>query len=239
LVLEQLLFKYPEAANAIPTLLACRDGIIKVLDSFEQEAVYKNFNFFKSKYTADEIRDIAKFTEKTGLLSALVNMESTIDYLLGVEVGLDSNARKNRSGSFLESMVREILRKMVKEHPEIKWVEQKNFSYVESKFGISIPHSLRDRVFDDALIYDGKATTIEMNFYSGTGSKPSEIVSSYTDRNRVLKLADWKFVWLTDGEGWKHMMKPFVNGIENIDYVINANLLRKGFLEKIVMEKKD
>ena len=59
-------------------------------------------------------------------------------------------------------------------------------------------------------------------------------MSSYTDRNRVLASAGWKFVWLTDGMGWKKMQRPLHVGVQNIAYVINASLLRKGLLEEII-----
>jgi len=85
------------------------------------------------------------------------------------------------------------------------------------------------------VISKGRATNIEVNFYGGTGSKPGEIVSSYTNRGEVLSSAGWKFIWLTDGEGWKAMQNPLRVGVEYIDYVINAYLLRKGLLEKIIL----
>ncbi|MAH39508.1 MAG: hypothetical protein CL873_03125 [Dehalococcoidales bacterium] len=114
-------------------------------------------------------------------------------------------------------------------------VEQKSFGYVENKYHIRIPPALKDRKFDYAVIYRGEATNIEVNFYSGTGSKPSEIISSYSDRNRDLISAGWKFVWLTDGQGWKKMQRPLKVGISNIDYVINTNYLRRGYPENIIL----
>lgn len=218
----------------IPVLLACRDGIIKVLDRIEPME-YETFNFDKSKYTGTELDRVVEFAEKTGLLGMLCNMESATDYLLGVEVGLDSNARKNRSGLFLEKMVREVVADLAKRDPNTDWVEQKNFEYVESKFGIDIPSSLRKKRFDYVVVFDGKATNIEVNFYSGAGSKPSEIVNSYVNRCEVLASAGWKFVWLTDGEGWKSMRNSLRVGVEHIDYVINASLLRKRILDKILL----
>lgn len=231
---RDLMTKYPEVIKVIPVLLACRDGIIKVLNSIETGLQYKIFNFSKRTYEAKEIADIVDFTKNTGLLDMLCKMESAIDYLLGVEVGLDTNARKNRSGTFLEKMVSEILNELSSRNKDLIIIEQKTFGYVESKYNIRIPSNLKDRKFDYAVINKNQATTIEVNFYSGTGSKPSEIVSSYSDRNRELKSAGWKFVWLTDGQGWKKMQRPFHIGIDNIDYVINAQLLRQGILKKII-----
>ncbi len=232
-----LLTEYPEVIKVIPILLACRDGIIKVLNSIETGLQYKSFNFSKRSYDAKEINDIGHFTKKTGLLDMLCKMDSATDYLLGVEVGLDTNARKNRSGLFLEKMVTETLKELSDRNPDLVFVEQKSFGYVENKYNVRIPPTLKDRKFDYAVINKGKATNIEVNFYSGTGSKPSEIVSSYTDRNRVLTSAGWKFVWLTDGMGWKKMQRPLHVGVDNMDYVINSKLLREGLLEKIIINE--
>ena len=231
---RDLLTKYPEVIKVIPILLACRDGLLKVLNSFENDLKFKSYDFNKSEYSDKDIVDIVHFAEKTRLLEMLCKMDSAIDYLLGVEVGLDTNARKNRSGTFLEKMVTETLKELSDSNPGLVFLEQKSFGFVEEKYNIEIPVALKDRKFDYAVINKGQATTIEVNFYSGTGSKPSEIVSSYSDRNRELKSAGWKFVWLTDGQGWKKMQRPLHVGIENIDYVINAKLLRKGILEKII-----
>ncbi|MFN3467278.1 MAG: DpnII family type II restriction endonuclease, partial [Candidatus Brocadiales bacterium] len=78
------------------------------------------FDFSKAGYTAKEIDNIVEFTGKTGLLAMLCQMESATDYLLGVEVGLDTNARKNRSGLFLEKMVREVITELMARHSDIK-----------------------------------------------------------------------------------------------------------------------
>jgi len=232
--LRNLLTKYPEVIKVIPLLLACRDGILKVLNSIETGLQYRTFDFSKKSYDTKEMGDIVDFTKNTGLLDMLCRMDSATDYLLGVEVGLDTNARKNRSGLFLEKMVMETLEELSVRNSSLVFVEQKSFGYVENKYNVKIPTSLRDRKFDYVVINKGKATNIEVNFYSGTGSKPSEIVSSYINRAEVLSSAGWKFVWLTDGQGWKRMKNPLHVGVENIDYVINSHFLRKGLLERII-----
>ncbi len=172
--LRDLLKKYPEVIKVIPILLACRDGLLKVLNSIETGLQYNTFDFSKKKYDAKEIDDIVKFTKNTGLLDILCQMDSATDYLLGVEVGLDTNARKNRSGLFLEKMVTETLKELSGRIPGLIVIEQKSFGYVEDKYNVRIPPALKDRKFDYAVINKSKATNIEVNFYSGTGSKPSE-----------------------------------------------------------------
>lgn len=232
---RNLLGRYPEVIKVIPILLACREGIIKVLNSIEPDIEYKIFDFSKGSYGPEEIERVVQFTQKTGLLDMLCQMESATDYLLGVEVGLDTNARKNRSGLFLEKMVKEVIQDLTYRNPNFVCVEQKNFGYIENKYNVSIPSTLRNRKFDYIVINNSKATNIEVNFFGGTGSKPGEIVSSYINRGEVLSSAGWKFVWLTDGEGWKAMRNSLHVGVEHIAYVINAYFMRKGLLEKIIL----
>ncbi len=124
---------------------------------------------------------------------------------------------------------------MAQKHPHITCLQQKNFDYVGQRFQVATPEALRPKKFDHAIISGTKATNIEVNFYGGPGSKPSEIVKSYIDRQRDLKAAGWRFVWLTDGAGWKSMQNPLRDGVDHIDYVINAHLLRVGLLEEIVL----
>jgi type II restriction enzyme len=235
--LRELLIKYPEVIKVLPILLAYRNRILKIINSTESDLVYKTLDFYKANQSLEDIDNIVFFAKSSGLLNAICRVDSAADYLLGVEVGLDTNARKNRSGLFLEEMVRDSLQSAASSKPNRVIIEQKTFAYIEEKYGIAIPADLRNRRFDFTVIENTQATTIEVNFYGGTGSKPSEIVSSYVNRGQLLESTGWKFVWLTDGIGWRNMQRPLKVGIENISYIINACFLKKGILEKIINEK--
>jgi type II restriction enzyme len=101
------LFKeYPNAIKAIPSLLAVREGSIDILiDSKNFE--YKHINFNKVDYTLEEIEIIANCLNETGIGELLKNkqIKNLVDYTTGVEVGLDSNGRKNRGGTMMENIV--------------------------------------------------------------------------------------------------------------------------------------
>ena len=86
--------------KAIPILLAKRGSEIKIID----KGKYKNFNFYCQNYSVDEY---VNFMDKTGLFDLLSNhiISDLLDYVKGVEVGLDSNARKNRTGTAMENIV--------------------------------------------------------------------------------------------------------------------------------------
>jgi type II restriction enzyme len=226
--------KYPEVIRVIPLLLAERESVIKVLESIDT-VKYKVIDFHKKFYKSNEINLIVDFVKKSGLLDIICQMESAGDYLLGVEVGLDTNARKNRSGSFLEDLVKQSINKSFSGNKDLILLEQKFFKTIREEYNVEIPLTLSDRKSDFVLILNKIALNIEVNYYGGTGSKPTEIISSYINRNQVLKASGWRFVWLTDGIGWKGMRQPLKIGLENIDYIINTNLLNKGILEKIIL----
>jgi len=97
---EAILTKYPETLKCIPILLAVRTSKIPVIDingSF-------SFNFVKANYTAKEY---VNFMEKSGLFDLLANhlINNLFDYVTGVEIGLDSNGRKNRGGHLMEDLI--------------------------------------------------------------------------------------------------------------------------------------
>src|SRR3990172_4414159 len=78
---RNLLAKYPEVIKVIPILLACRDGLLKVLKSIETGLQYETFNFSKNSYDTKEINRIVDFTKNTGLLDIVCQMDSATDYL--------------------------------------------------------------------------------------------------------------------------------------------------------------
>ena len=97
---RNLVTKYPEVLKAVPILIAKRGSEVRIVDKGKD----KNFNFNKLNYTIDEY---VYFMDKTGLFDLLSNhiISDLLDYVKGVEVGLDSNARKNRTGKAMENIV--------------------------------------------------------------------------------------------------------------------------------------
>ncbi len=99
---------------------------------------------------------------------------------------------------------------------------------------MSIPQKLLNRKFDYVIIAKNKKFNLEVNYYDGQGSKPQEIVDSYTNRKKALAMAKWGFIWLSDGIGWKKGAHQITNAFNDMDYVLNIEFARKGILEAIV-----
>ncbi len=140
---------------------------------------------------------VMKFIEGTGLDKVFKNKEvkDLVDYVFGVETGLDTNARKNRSGEITETLVARIF-----DNAGIKYRQQvssKEFPAISAVLGAD------QKVFDFAITTKNKTYLIEVNFYSGGGSKLNEVARSYTDvAPKVNGVPGFEFVWITDGEGW-------------------------------------
>ena len=157
-----------KAFSVMPVLIAVRDeGSKKVIDSLNQITELKSL--FNS------VDGVIEFLENTGLADLFKrrNIKDLVDYVFGIETGLDSNARKNRSGHIMENTVAQIF-----SSNNIKFRQE-----VYSSEWQEITDVLGDdkKRFDFVIETIRKTYLIEVNFYSGGGSKLNEVARSYTD----------------------------------------------------------
>lgn len=233
--LRDVLKRNPEVLPVLPLIIAVRDLEIAVIkDPQRPKETTAEFNFNKKDtLTNSEIDKIVDFCDKSGILNLFSDfkIKNLRDYLLGVETGIDTNARKNRSGTAMESLIVPILNKI----KDITIIKQKNFKYLKDKRNIKIPERLANRKFDYVIITTkNKYFNMEVNYYDGQGSKPQEIVDSYTNRKNELTKEKWSFIWLTDGVGWKTGTSQINNAFKDMDYVLNMEFARKGVLQEIL-----
>lgn len=238
--LENILKKYPEVLPVIPILIAVRDARLKVIRDFsDADTDIMEYNFTERKLSELEIKVLIEFFEKTGLKNFFENLstKSIRDYVTGVEVGMDTHARKNRSGDSMELVIKPFIERINLKHDDRYIILfQKNFNYLQKNFGIKVSASIRNRKADFILINADKdrVVNIEVNFYSGTGSKPQEIVDSYINRQEELKENGFEFIWITDGYGWKGQKNQIEKGFRKVNYLLNLHFVRKGLLEDIL-----
>jgi len=232
--LKEILGKNPEVLPVIPLIIAVRDSEINVIeDPTKPTETMKQFNFNrKDKLSEKEIEKIASFCEKSSILKLFSDfkIKNLRDFLLGVETGLDTNARKNRSGTAMESLISPILDKI----KGVKIIKQKAFKYLEEIEKIKIPQKLSNRKFDYVIINKDRYFNMEVNYYDGQGSKPQEIVDSYINRRNELTKGGWGFIWLSDGVGWRGGTSQITNAFNDMEHVLNIEFARKGILEEII-----
>lgn len=188
----------------------------------------------KSARQIDELfkteEGVLQFLEKTGLAELLRNKEikNLVDYVFGVETGLDSNARKNRSGHVMEDWVADIFRE--NDIPFAKEVRCEKMPEIKERLGKDIKR------FDFVVRTSVTTYLIEVNFYAdGGGSKPSEVARAYQELSPKINSIDgYKFIWITDGWGWKGV-GSFREAYEEIPYLYNLTTINN-FIERVKNE---
>lgn len=229
---KNLVNKYPEVLKCIPILLAKREKeiIVKDLDNDYY------FNFSKVNYSVDEY---ALFMENTGLFDLIQNhiINNLFDYVTGIEVGLDSNARKNRTGHVMEDLVEEFIKKAGFTYNETYFKEMYK-SEIEKKWDIDLSNISNDgkseKRFDFVIKTDTCIYGIEVNFYSGGGSKLNETARSYKTLALESKTINgFEFIWITDGIGWNSAKNNLEETFDILETIYNINDLKneimKGF----------
>lgn len=231
--LTRLLEKYPEVVPVIPLIIAVRDKELKIIEDMK----IKEYSFRQRHHlTEPEITSIVHFCVKSGVIDLFQDfkIKNLKDYLWGVEVGMDTNARKNRSGQSMELAIMPIVDSLKNNYEDLKIIFQKTFRYIDKNYAVEVPSSLRNRKFDFVIKKRANFINVEVNYYSGGGSKPQEIVNSYINRQNELKKCNWDFVWITDGLGWRTGFNQIKVGFEEIDYLLNLDFIKRGMLRKII-----
>lgn len=176
------------------------------------------------------VNGVVEFLDGTGLTKVFQNREikNLVDYVFGVETGLDSNARKNRSGHVMEKWIHDIfIRNGI---PCAKEVQCKQLPEVKAVLGKDIKR------FDFVITTTQYTYLIEVNFYSkGGGSKPSEVARAYSELSpKINGIEGYKFVWITDGKGWDGV-GSFKEAYMEIPYIYNLTNVQS-FVELVKSE---
>jgi len=235
--LSFLLLKYPHVYNLIPILLACRDNKFNILQNFG----YNNFDYefydFSKKcdFTKEDIKKAVDFAKNSGFLDLLKNksIKNVVDYILGVEVGLDSNARKNRSGTSMETII-DFFVKDICSRNKYNYLKQANTKNIFNEFKIKLLVDKSSRCLDFAVNTGKNLYLIETNFYGGGGSKLKSTAGEYITMYEYWKSQGFKFIWITDGLGWQSAYLPLNETFNKIDCILNINMIENHLLEDII-----
>lgn len=175
---------------------------------------------------------VMKFLNETGLTDVLKNkdIKNLVDYVFGVEAGLDTHARKNRSGDITELLFHRILTANGIKH-RIE-VYSREFPAIKEALGTD------EKRFDFVIETKRCVYLIEVNFYNGGGTKLNEVARSFSGiAPKVNKVDGYEFVWVTDGQGWNSAKNKLEEAYNEIDRMYNFESLGE-FLEEVKAEQK-
>lgn len=201
------------AFNVMDILIAVRDdGKKKVIDSLGECVLLKQL------FTSPE--RVVEFLNETGLAELLRSnrIKDLVDYVFGIETGLDSNARKNRSGHIMEDTVQAIF-------------EEANIQFGKEVYSSEYPLLTEvlgedEKRFDFVIETPAKVYLIEVNFYSGGGSKLNEVARAYSDiAPKINSVEGYEFVWITDGIGWKSARNKLQEAFSIIPSIYNLTTI--------------
>ena len=229
---KNIIKEYPKTLKVIPLLIAVRTSKIYIKDTDDEYI----FNFNKMVYSID---DYVKFMRKIGLFDLLQNhlIHNIYDYVLGVEVGLDSNGRKNRGGHLMEDLVESYIIKAGYKK-DVNYFKEIYLSEVEQKWDLDLSalsgNNTSTKRFDFVIKTDKQVYIIESNFYASNGSKLNETARSYKMLAEESKLVvGVTFIWITDGQGWNKAKRNLEETFNVLDTLYNIDDLDNGVLERL------
>ena len=229
---ENLIAKYPETLKCIPILLAVREYEIFAGENGD----VKLYTFDKQINTVEEYK---LFMKKTGLFELLSNhiINNLYDYVTGVETGLDSNGRKNRGGHQMEDLVESYIQKAGFKR-DVNYFKEMYVSDVSRKWNIDLSavsnQGKMEKRWDFVVKTDNCIYLIETNFYGSGGSKLNETARSYkTIATEMKNVNGAKFVWFTDGAGWKSAARNLEETFDVLDDIYSINDMQNGIMGEI------
>ena len=233
-----ILSRYPEVLQCIPILLAVRASEIYCQD--DSGGILFNFN--PKKFSLSTEADLDKyvyFMTETGLFDLLSNhiINNLVDYVMGVETGLDSNGRKNRGGHLMENLVEKFIIKagFIK---GVNYFKEMYIHEITEKWGIDLfaisNQGTTEKRFDFVVKTDNMIYVIETNFYSGGGSKLNETARSYKtlalESNTIDEIT---FVWFTDGKGWNSAKNNLKETFDVMEHIYNIKDLENNIISEV------
>ena len=210
-----------------PKVFSVLDILIAVRTKDNKKAIDANGNVQLIKDYFQSPEQVIQFLDETGLTKVFQTkqIKNLVDYVFGVEVGLDSNARKNRGGHIMEGMIANIFSQNgIPFEQEVYYTE---FPEIEKALGAD------KKRFDFVVRTHKKIYLIEANFYTGGGSKLNEVARSYSElAPKINSVPGFEFVWITDGIGWNDAKNKLQEAFAHIPSIYNLTNI-KTFIDKI------
>lgn len=233
-----LLTRYPETIKCIPILLAVRASEIHCQD-YKGAYLYAFKGTKNTNLSAEEIAHYQYFMKETGLFYLLEQQKITnlVDYVTGVEVGLDSNGRKNRGGHLMEDLV-EVFIKDAGFIKDKTYFKEMYIHEISDKWGLDLSaisnQGKMEKRFDYVVKTENMTYGIETNFYASGGSKLNETSRSYKTLALETNTIDgFTFVWFTDGNGWFKARNNLEETFDVMEHIYNITDLENNIMSKV------
>ena len=212
--------------NENKSVFSILEILIAVRSSDKKKAIMSDGNVNLINSLFDNVEGVLEYIHSTGLDKVFQNkqIKNLVDYVFGVETGLDTNARKNRSGHLMEKQVASIL-------------DNAKISYRQEVYSTEYPELAvlgeDKKRFDYVIETNCCKNLMEVNFYSGGGSKLNEVARAYSELSPKINAVDgFEFVWITDGIGWKSAKNKLKEAFYTIPNIYNLSNINE-FIDRV------
>ena len=202
--------------NENPKVFSVLDILIAVREKDKKKAIGRDgvvrliSDFFNSP------QQVSEFLKESGLSTIFQTkqIKNLVDYVFGIEVGLDTNARKNRGGEIMERLVANLF--TANGITFSSQVNSSQFPELHNALGADLKR------FDFHIATGNKQYLIEVNFYTAGGSKLNEVARAYSElAPKINSVPGFEFVWITDGTGWESARNKLEEALTHIPSVYN------------------
>ena len=180
---KTLIKEQPQVIKILPALVVSREKQFNILIDYKNKKLtYENYDFSIKNPTEKDIEKYLHFVQESGLKDLICcgKIKSLVDYMIGVEAGLDSNGRKNRGGHSMEAIA-EVFIKDICNKKGYKYLKEANAERIKIEFGIEVPVDKSSRRYDYVVKTNKELVIFEVNFYGGGGSKIKSTAGEYTN----------------------------------------------------------
>jgi hypothetical protein len=163
----------------------------------------------------------------------VLNRGELSDVLFGVYVGLETHRRKNLGGSafiaVLRPIIANIVNQLIADGNEVEFVEEKaiQFGDLSKTVDFLILHNRQPRF------------AIEANFYTTSGSKPTEIKRSYSNIRQEFESVGVHLIWVTDGKGYRSMRRSLRDAFTIHPNTYNLRQFEQDFASDLISVLKE
>lgn len=240
----------PEMVKLVPVLLAFRlDSQLREVNTLSNAEEDYMLDFKDPNATLDFH---LRFLRESGLAKFLVDYPTSnfIDLVRGIEIGLNSNARKNRGGKLGEAFLSQAMLEFADRGgqtdetttSEFLFTEQGTKKSMEKVFSLDLTNMdiPSNRRFDGAVYRQSRdeLTLIEVNFFNSIGSKMKAAAGEFSKLQDTLKSTSSRFIYITAGKGWARDRSHISAAIKDIDYLFNFEMVKQGYVRQLVTGKK-
>ena len=195
--------------------------------SDQDNVIFKEYSENIKNWNENLAKKLAEIIVEVWFKNVL-EREKIEDYFVWLLVWFESDKRKNKWWKEFINYLRPLLEEIVNNIENLELIEEYKIDY-------EWENTTQSKKVDFAILKEWKCIVwIEINFYTNSGSKPTEIKRSYWEVNRKLNEKWIELMWITDWFGYNMMKKSLWDAFEIHKNTYNYKMVKKYFEKDLI-----